>query len=176
MVSPITPEETHHAQVTRRDRGDALAAGITLAGALGEATSAQLLICTITNYDNDGTHGVYLRHAADINIVTRDTALYATYGTPVQLNCYAWRSSVGGYANRVCRYVTVLGGNNVGHARWVSDYWVNCPVRANQIVPGGLFCGSTTAVLTSATTIKTPRTSGYTKLELCPGAVLRTRR
>lgn len=99
------------------------------------------LVYQVTNYDNDGTHGVYLRNSSNINDVIRDAAHYVTYGTSVQLICAEWGSSVGPHANTAWDYVRVLSGPNIGRYGHLSEHWLNTPVSTNQHVSGEPSCG-----------------------------------
>lgn len=97
---------------------------------------------TVTNYDNDGTNGVYLRGSANVNDVTRDAAHYLTYGTKVHLICGTFGSAVGPHANTAWDQVKVMSGPNVGRVGYLSEHWLNTPVGSNQHVSGEPQCGS----------------------------------
>jgi cell wall-associated NlpC family hydrolase len=96
----------------------------------------------VTNYDNDGTHGVYLRNSDNINDVVRDGTHYVTYGTTVQLVCAEFGSAVGPYNNTAWDYVEVLNGSNAGKYGHLSEHWLNTPVGTNQHVAGEPACGA----------------------------------
>jgi surface antigen len=100
------------------------------------------LIYQVTNYDNDGTHGVYLRNSSNVNDVNRDSAHYVTYGTNVSLICGEQGSPVGPYANTAWDYVEVVSGPLAGAHGHLSEHWLNTPVGANEHVPGEPTCGS----------------------------------
>ncbi len=96
----------------------------------------------ITNYDDDGTKGVYLRNSANINDVVRDSAHYVTYGTSVNLLCGTFGSPVGPYANTAWDQVQVVNGPNAGRVGYISEHWVNTPVKSGQHVAGEPTCGT----------------------------------
>lgn len=147
----VTRGKAEHAKRSsgRRGRRGALAVLIGLlvvAAALivpAGAANASGLVWSVTNYDNDGTTGVYLRNSADINNVNRDAGHFVSYGTQAQLLCYAWGTAVGPYANRIWHDVTILTGPNTGKSGWISDHWMNTPVSTNQPTPGESQCGAT---------------------------------
>ncbi|GAB3665327.1 hypothetical protein GCM10027596_31320 [Nocardioides korecus] len=105
------------------------------------AASASGLVFSVTNYDNDGTHGVYMRNSSNLNDVTRDSAHYEVYGTSVQLLCGLFGSAVGPKANTAWDYVQVLSGPNAGRRGYLSEHWLNTPVGSNQHVSGEPSCG-----------------------------------
>jgi cell wall-associated NlpC family hydrolase len=143
---------------TKPRAGGARIAGRTFAGAalvLGSALSlpstpaqAAGLNYQVTNYDNDGTHGVYLRSSSNVNDVTRNASHYVTYGTTVQLVCAEWGSAVGPKANTAWDYVKVLTGPNTGKYGHLNEHWLNTPVSTNQHVSGEPSC--TTSPTTAA--------------------------
>jgi len=116
---------------------------LALAIGVSAPASATILTYQVTNYDNDGTHGVYLRNSSNVNNVNRDSAHYVTYGTSVQLVCAEWGSSVGPHTNTAWDYVRVLNGPNAGKYGHLSEHWLNTPVNTNQHVSGEPACGST---------------------------------
>jgi surface antigen len=99
------------------------------------------LVFQVTNYDNDGTHGVYLRNSSNVNDVNRDSAHYVTYGTDVALICAETGSAVGPYANSAWDYVQVVSGPISGTYGHLSEHWLNTPVGSNQHVAGEPSCG-----------------------------------
>jgi len=90
----------------------------------------------VTNYDADGTHGVYLRNSSNVNDVNRDSAHYVLYGTTVTLLCGGWGSPVGPHNNTAWDYVRVSDGRT----GWLSEHWLNTPVGPSQHVPGEPSC------------------------------------
>lgn len=144
-----------HASVHRNGLGArrtaaALAVGMTAALALtGSVVSAPAagaaMTYQVTNYDNDGTSGVYLRNSSNINDVVRDAAHYLTYGTSVNLICAEWGSAVGPYSNTAWDYVQVVNGPNAGKFGHLSEHWLNTPVATNQHVAGETSCGAPVA-------------------------------
>jgi hypothetical protein len=111
-------------------------------GATSQSADADAFTFQVTNYDHDGTHGVYLRNSSDINDVDRDSAHYLLYGTSVELICAEWGSPVGPYQNTAWDKVQVLTGPNTGRVGHLSEHWLNTPVGPNQHVPGEPDCGS----------------------------------
>jgi cell wall-associated NlpC family hydrolase len=116
-----------------------------LLAAVMVSSPAQAATYQITNYDNDGTQGVYLRNSGDVNNVTRDSAHYVTYGTSVNLVCGLSGSAVGSKSNTAWDYVQVIGGPNAGRYGYISEHWVNTPVGPNQHVSGEPACGAAPA-------------------------------
>ena len=122
--------------------GAALVAAAALV-AVPLATPAQAaFVYQVTNYDHDGTRGVYLRNSANIDDVVRDPAHYVTYGTSVELICAEFGSSVGPHANTAWDYVRVVDGPRAGTYGHLSEHWVNTPVGPGQHVSGLPACGS----------------------------------
>jgi chitodextrinase len=98
--------------------------------------AAPTLNYQVTNYDNDGTTGVYLRNSANINDVIRDGAHFVPYGTTVTLICGGFGSAVGPSANTAWDYVRVSDGRT----GWISEHWLNTPIGPNQHVAGEPNC------------------------------------
>lgn len=134
------------------------------AGAVVTPVAAQAtgMVWQVTNYDNDGTHGVYLRRSPNLSDVSKVSSNYLLYGTNVQLLCWQWGTAVGSYANRVWHDVKVLSGANTGHTGWLSDHWVNDPASANHPLAGEPQCGSAPApTVTAAETKAVNWAKGY---------------
>jgi hypothetical protein len=105
-------------------------------GTTTSAASAPALNYQVTNYDNDGTTGVYLRNSSNINDVNRDPGHLVSYGTTVTLICGGSGSPVGPSSNTAWDYVRVSDGRT----GWISEHWVNTPVGPNQHVAGEATC------------------------------------
>lgn len=92
----------------------------------------------VTNYDNDGTKSVFLRNSASL---TDKTTKALPYGTNVELVCYVPNgSSVGPYQNTMWDKVIVRSGSYAGTTGYLSERWLNTPVKANQHVDGEPRC------------------------------------
>ncbi|MGI8665412.1 MAG: CHAP domain-containing protein [Jatrophihabitans sp.] len=121
------------------------AAVIAMTSAVGavQAThaSADSMTYQVTNYDNDGTTGVYGRNSADINNVNRDAAHFLGYGTSINLLCGLFGSAVGPYNNTAWDEVQVVDGPNSGLTTYLPEHWLNTPVGSDQHVSGEPACG-----------------------------------
>ncbi len=95
----------------------------------------------VTNYDDDGTTGVYGRNSADINDVYRDAAHFLGYGTSVNLVCGLFGSSVGPMNNTAWDEVQVVDGPNGGLTTYLPEHWLNTPIGPNEHVSGEPSCG-----------------------------------
>jgi len=126
----------------------AAVAVIPMTALVPSAARAGGLVYQVTNYDNDGTKGVYLRNSSNVNDVSRDGAHYVTYGTNVQLLRGLSGSAVGSKANTAWDRVQVVSGPNNGRIGYISEHWVNTPVGSNQHVSGEASCSSTPAPVT----------------------------
>jgi len=100
------------------------------------SSAAAALNYQVTNYDNDGTTGVYLRNSSNINNVNRASGRFVSYGTTVTLLCGTSGSAVGPHANTAWDYVRVSDGRT----GWISEHWLNTPVGPNQHVSGERSC------------------------------------
>ena len=114
------------------------AVGVALAAADARADG---MTYQVTNYDDDGTTGVYGRNSADINNVNRDAARFLGYGTSVNLLCGLFGTSVGPYDNTAWDEVQVADGPNAGLTTYLPEHWLNTPVGPNQHVSGEPACG-----------------------------------
>lgn len=101
----------------------------------------------VTNYDHDGTKGVFLRNSSNAsNKTTKE--LY--YGTTVTLVCYDPNGTAEGPGNTMWDKVTVTSGAYRGSVGWLSEHWLNTPVKANQHVSGEPPCSAPAPVSASA--------------------------
>lgn len=151
----------------------AIASGASLVlGTLVTMAGPSLATMTyqVTNYDNDGTSGVYLRNSANINDVIRDSAHYVTYGTSVNLICAESGSAVGPYNNTAWDYVQVVSGPNAGRYGHLSEHWLNTPVATNQHVSGEPTCGSTSSADGDSVWVGAPFTGHWPNANGCSGA------
>jgi hypothetical protein len=133
-IGGLNPSTTYTFQVGARNsagtKWSAYATGTTTAA---PSTSFDY---QVTNYDSDGTTGVYLRNSANINDVIRDGAHFVPYGTTVTLLCGGFGSAVGPHNNTAWDYVRVSDGRT----GWISEHWLNTPIGPNQHVPGEPNC------------------------------------
>ena len=121
------------------------AAALVLAPTVGVTHAADAradgMTYQVTNYDDDGTTGVYGRNSADINNVNRDAAHFLGYGTSVNLLCGLFGTSVGPYDNTAWDEVQVADGPNAGLTTYLPEHWLNTPIGPNQHVSGEPACG-----------------------------------
>ena len=84
------------------------------------------------------------------------------YGTTVTLICYDPNGTPEGPDNRIWDKVKVTSGTWTGTVGYLSEHWLNTPVKANQHVDGEPPCSSPTSTSSS-----TPTITASTPLRLC---------
>lgn len=151
LRDPLSPRKIHVRSrlgaAPRRLMGAFLCAGVVISGAAVDLAATALpahasgMTWQVTNYDNDGTTGVYARNSPNTSDVNRDAAHFLSYGTSVDLLCAEFGSPVGPYSNTAWDRVRVDSGPNAGLTGHLPEHWLNTPVGSNQHVAGEPACG-----------------------------------
>jgi hypothetical protein len=140
-----------------RNAGALLAAATVAAALIGlvpDPARAGVMTYRITNYDHDGTRGVFLRNSA---VASNKTSKELLYGTEVNLLCYVPNGSPEGPNNTMWDEVAVASGPYNGSIGYVSEHWLDTPVKANQHVGGESACSASAPVPSPAPASSTAR-------------------